>query len=177
MDKNRIRGRQGRTSGQRTAKSTSIKGTGCKSGGCARKVAELTSGDLKERIRELTRQTGGVSVEKMAEELSRYLRGWQGYFGFCRTLYVLRDLEYWLRRRPGVSVEAVEAWNGTIRGAYPPGSEPRSRCSNSGKRSRPLAACRISGSPLRSARCLLRLARHSATVRQEVAQSAEPPYT
>ena len=28
------------------AKPISIKGTGCKSGGCARKVVELTSGDL-----------------------------------------------------------------------------------------------------------------------------------
>ena len=29
-----------------TAKSVSIKGTGCKSGGCAQKAVELTSGDL-----------------------------------------------------------------------------------------------------------------------------------
>jgi hypothetical protein len=29
-----------------TAKSTSIKGTGCKSGGCAPKAVELTSGGL-----------------------------------------------------------------------------------------------------------------------------------
>jgi len=35
----------------------------------------------------------------MAEELSLYLRGWQGYFGYCQTPYVLRDLAYWLRRR------------------------------------------------------------------------------
>jgi hypothetical protein len=35
-----------RTSGQMIAKSISIKGTGCKSGGCVRKAVELTSGDL-----------------------------------------------------------------------------------------------------------------------------------
>ena len=29
-----------------TTKSISIKGTGCKSGGCVRKAVELTSGDL-----------------------------------------------------------------------------------------------------------------------------------
>ena len=29
-----------------SAKSISIKGTGCKSGGCARKAVEMTSGDL-----------------------------------------------------------------------------------------------------------------------------------
>ena len=46
MNKNRIRGIRCRTSGHRTAKSISIKGTGCKSGGCAWKAVELTSGDL-----------------------------------------------------------------------------------------------------------------------------------
>jgi hypothetical protein len=35
------------------AKSISIKGTGCKSGGCVRKAVELTSGDLS-----LVRDTG-----------------------------------------------------------------------------------------------------------------------
>ena len=46
MDKNRIRGIRCRTSGHMTAKSISIKGTGCKSGGCALKAVELTSGGL-----------------------------------------------------------------------------------------------------------------------------------
>ena len=46
MYKNRIRGIRCRTSGHVTAKSISIKGTGCKSGGCVRKAVEFTSGDL-----------------------------------------------------------------------------------------------------------------------------------
>ena len=46
MYKNRIRGMRCWTSGQMIAKSISIKGTGCKSGGCVRKAVELTSGDL-----------------------------------------------------------------------------------------------------------------------------------
>ena len=46
MYKNRMRGIRCRTSGQRIAKSISIKGTGCKSGGCVRKAVEITSGDL-----------------------------------------------------------------------------------------------------------------------------------
>ena len=46
MYKNRIRGIRCRTSGQMIAKSISIKGTGCKFGGCVRKAVELTSGDL-----------------------------------------------------------------------------------------------------------------------------------
>ena len=46
MYKNRIRGIRCRASGQMTAKPISIKGTGCKSGGCVLKADELTSGDL-----------------------------------------------------------------------------------------------------------------------------------
>ena len=46
MYKNRIRGIRCRASGLLTAKPISIKGTGCKSGGCVRKAVELTSGDL-----------------------------------------------------------------------------------------------------------------------------------
>ena len=46
MDKNRIRGSHARTSRQEATKSASIKGRGCKSGGCAVKAVELTSGDL-----------------------------------------------------------------------------------------------------------------------------------
>ena len=45
-NRNRIRGGIGRTSGQEVAKSISIKGQNCKSGGYARKAAGLTPGDL-----------------------------------------------------------------------------------------------------------------------------------
>ena len=38
-------------------------------------------------------------MERMAEDLSRYLRGWIGYFGKCETPSVLAGLEQWLRRR------------------------------------------------------------------------------
>jgi hypothetical protein len=46
MNKNRIRGIRCRASWQMTAKPISIKGAGCKSGGCALKAVELTSGEL-----------------------------------------------------------------------------------------------------------------------------------
>jgi hypothetical protein len=46
MNKNRMRGIRGRTSGLATTKSRSIKGPGCRSGGRVRKAVELTSGDL-----------------------------------------------------------------------------------------------------------------------------------
>ena len=46
MNKNRIGGIRRRTSGPTIAKSISIKSAGCKSGGCALKAVELTSGGL-----------------------------------------------------------------------------------------------------------------------------------
>jgi hypothetical protein len=46
MYKNPIRGIRQRASGQMTAKPISIKAAGGKSGGCAPKAVELTSGDL-----------------------------------------------------------------------------------------------------------------------------------
>jgi RNA-directed DNA polymerase len=54
---------------------------------------------FKQRVRELTCRTRGVSLEARVEELSTYLRGWRGYFGFCQTPWVLRHLDSWLRRR------------------------------------------------------------------------------
>jgi hypothetical protein len=46
MNKNQIRGIRCRTSELRVAKSISIKGAGCRSGSCALKAVELTSGGL-----------------------------------------------------------------------------------------------------------------------------------
>jgi len=64
-----------------------------------RRIAPKAVLRFKEKIRELTRRTRGVSTERMAEELARYLRGWIGYFGACQTPSVLEDLEKWFRRR------------------------------------------------------------------------------
>ena len=64
-----------------------------------RRIAPKTVLRFKERVRELTQRTRGVSIERMAEELARYLRGWIGYFGKCETTRVLQRLEEWTRRR------------------------------------------------------------------------------
>jgi RNA-directed DNA polymerase len=64
-----------------------------------RRIAPKAVLRFKERVRELTSRTRGVSIEAMAEELSRYLRGWIGYFGKCETSRVLEDLEEWVRHR------------------------------------------------------------------------------
>jgi len=64
-----------------------------------RRIAPKAIARFKQRVRELTRRTRGVKVETMVAQLSRYLLGWRGYFGFCQTPSVLRKLEEWLRRR------------------------------------------------------------------------------
>jgi RNA-directed DNA polymerase len=64
-----------------------------------RRIAPKAIARFKQRVRELTRRTRGVSVETMVAQLGRYLTGWRGYFGFCQTPSVLQRLDRWLRRR------------------------------------------------------------------------------
>jgi RNA-directed DNA polymerase len=64
-----------------------------------RRIAPKVLCRCKQKIRELTRRTRGISVEQMAKELATYLRGWKGYFGFCETPSVLRGLDQWIRHR------------------------------------------------------------------------------
>jgi RNA-directed DNA polymerase len=64
-----------------------------------RRIAPKAIARFKERVRKLTRRTRGVKVETMVAQLSRYLLGWRGYFGFCQTPSTLRRLESWVRRR------------------------------------------------------------------------------
>lgn len=51
------------------------------------------------RVVELTGRNRGISLPRMIEELTQYLRGWIGYFGFCERRTDLRNLDGWIRRR------------------------------------------------------------------------------
>jgi RNA-directed DNA polymerase len=64
-----------------------------------RQIAAKALEKFKERIRELTRRTLGVSLPQLIAPLARYLVGWRGYFGFCQTPIVLQGLDSWIRRR------------------------------------------------------------------------------
>ena len=64
-----------------------------------RRIAPKAVLRFKAKVRELTRRTRGISIERMAKDLTLYLRGWIGYFGQCETPSVLGELERWLRRR------------------------------------------------------------------------------
>jgi len=64
-----------------------------------RKIAPKAMGRFKARVKELTRRNQGRSLEQVVSALEPYLRGWIGYFGFCQTTSVLRDLDSWIRHR------------------------------------------------------------------------------
>src|ERR1700693_4145553 len=64
-----------------------------------RRIAPQALVRFKARVRELTRRTRGQSLAQIVRELSVYVRGWRGYFGFCQTPSVLRGLDEWTRRR------------------------------------------------------------------------------
>src|ERR1700704_2982515 len=73
-----------------------------------RRIAPQAIARFKARVRELTRRTCGRSLAQIVKELSVYLTGWRGYFGFCPTPSVLRALDEWLRRR--LRAIAWEQW-------------------------------------------------------------------
>jgi len=64
-----------------------------------RRIAPKALDRFKDRIREMTRRTRGISLEEMVGELARYLRGWKAYFSYCQTPSLLEELDEWIRRR------------------------------------------------------------------------------
>ena len=62
-------------------------------------VAHKALDNSKARIRQLTRRSGGRSMEQVVEKLRPYLLGWKAYFGLAQTPGVWRELDEWLRHR------------------------------------------------------------------------------
>src|SRR5438445_11919926 len=67
--------------------------------GSERRIASKALDKFKVQIRDRTRRTRGISLTRLVEDLTPYLLGWRGYFGFCQTPRVLTNLEAWIRRR------------------------------------------------------------------------------
>ena len=63
------------------------------------KVADKPLQNFKARIRQLTRRSGGRSLDQVVEKLRPYLLGWKAYFGMAQTPRVWRELDEWLRHR------------------------------------------------------------------------------
>jgi len=63
------------------------------------KVAPKKLIAFKERIKELTSRSRGISMQRRLTDLNRYVRGWVGYFGLARQFEDIANLDGWIRRR------------------------------------------------------------------------------
>jgi RNA-directed DNA polymerase len=64
-----------------------------------RKVAAKPLATFKQRIRQLTRRSGGRSLQDVVDRLRSYVLGWKAYFRLAQTPGVWRELDQWLRHR------------------------------------------------------------------------------
>ena len=64
-----------------------------------RRVASKALATFRQRVRELTRRSGGRSMQQVVDRLRVYLLGWKGYFRLAQTPKVWRELDEWLRHR------------------------------------------------------------------------------
>ena len=63
------------------------------------KVADKAKETFKQRIRHMTRRSGGRSLPEIAEQLRTYMPGWRSYFQLAQTPQVFRELDEWIRHR------------------------------------------------------------------------------
>jgi group II intron reverse transcriptase/maturase len=63
------------------------------------RVASKALAVMKDRVRRVTRRSGGRSLTQVVEALQGYLRGWRNYFGLAETPGVFGDLDQWIRHR------------------------------------------------------------------------------
>lgn len=64
-----------------------------------RRVAPESLTRMKDRVRQITRRTGGRSLAQVAAELRSYLLGWKPYFQLADTPGVFADVDKWLHHR------------------------------------------------------------------------------
>ncbi len=62
-------------------------------------VAPKALDAFKERVREVTRRSGGRSLTQVAERLKLYVVGWKAYFCLAQTQKTFKDLDSWIRHR------------------------------------------------------------------------------
>src|SRR5690625_1122157 len=64
-----------------------------------RAVAFKAQATFKQRVRQLTRRSGGRSMQQVVDRLRLYMLGWKGYFRLSQTPGVWRMLDEWIRHR------------------------------------------------------------------------------
>ena len=63
------------------------------------RIAPKSLSRFKDRVRKLTRRQRGRSLQQIIEELSKYMRGWKGYFRRAETRLPFVELDRWIRTR------------------------------------------------------------------------------
>jgi RNA-directed DNA polymerase len=63
------------------------------------KVATLSLGRLRDRLRELLRGARSHKVADVIERINPMLRGWAGYFKLSQSKKPLEELDGWVRRK------------------------------------------------------------------------------
>ena len=64
-----------------------------------RAVADKALATMKDKVRDITKRTGGQSIAQVCRRLGEYLRGWKEYFRLADTPRVFGNLDKWIRRR------------------------------------------------------------------------------
>lgn len=64
-----------------------------------RRISPQALQRFRKKVKALTRRTRGIDAQRMVDQLTLYLRGWMGYYGFCQTPSVLKALDSWIARR------------------------------------------------------------------------------
>lgn len=70
-----------------------------KGGEVKMRVAPKALKRMKDRIRQITRRSGGKSMKMVISELRQYLPGWKEYFRLAETPTKFRELDGWIRHR------------------------------------------------------------------------------
>ena len=70
-----------------------------KGGVVKRRISPKAMSRMRDRVREITRRSGGRSLERVCEDLRTYLVGWRNYFQIADTPGVLANIDQWIRHR------------------------------------------------------------------------------
>ncbi|WP_207221342.1 group II intron reverse transcriptase/maturase [Pseudoduganella lutea] len=70
-----------------------------KKGAVKRAVSDKAQDTFRQRIRQLTRRSGGRSISEIIDKLRPYVLGWKAYFGLSQTPGIWRELDEWMRHR------------------------------------------------------------------------------
>jgi len=75
-------------------------------------VAPESLEKVKRKVREITRRSRGIPLERMISELNALVRGWVGYFQLAKVKGKMTELDGWTLRRLGRRRERISTRKG-----------------------------------------------------------------